>query len=78
MINYSKNNKKYIEYYLKKYFPRIKDAVFLIPNKENFDNFYIRVYDDKRLNYFKSEQAKYKSLKIWYYRYQQNKLHYKY
>jgi hypothetical protein len=75
MIKLTKNNKKYVLYYLKKMFPRVSKPEFLIPVKETFYNFYDRVYDDKRLNYFKTEKYKYEKLKDWYYNYQSNNLH---
>ena len=44
MIKLTKNNKKYVLYYLKKMFPRVSKPEFLIPVKETFYNFYDRVF----------------------------------
>ncbi len=75
MIKQNNSNRKYVEYYLKIKWPKIKNPDFLIPKTETFNNYYIRVYDDIRLSYFSTENLKYNKLKKWYNDYKKNKLH---
>jgi hypothetical protein len=75
-IKQNKSNKKYVEFHLNLYFPRVKEAKFLIPLKgEDFNKYYMRVYNNKQLLYFLKDLSKYKKLHRWYYVYQNNYLH---
>ena len=75
MIRQNKKNPKYVKLHLKKTFPKVEDADFLIPRKESFEEFYVRVYNDERLSYFETEAPKYEKLKKWFYRFKKNRLH---
>jgi hypothetical protein len=75
-IKQNKTNIKYVNFYLDLYFPKVKEKTFLIPKKkEDFNKYYMRVYNNKQLLYFLKDSSKYKKLHRWYYAYQNNYLH---